>query len=120
MTGLLSGVGSSAAGSASSWYKSDCTHEGLAQPVLKVGKEGELWAGSSKELLDCSGWDLIVSAVVFSGFVKNPVCGSDSARSKLSAEIFAWEPPPCIGLDWPDRGIPNVGRGWWKALAAEI
>ncbi len=131
MTGYLSeagagfSAGSGKTGALSSWYKSNCTHEGLAQLVLKSGvpksgKKSELWAGAMKELLDCSGWSLIVSAVGFSGFIKNPITGSDTARSKLSAELFTWDAPPCIGIDWPDRGVPNLGRAWWKSLAAEI
>ncbi len=103
-----------------SYSRSNCTHERLAQSVFAVGKRGELWAGALKELEECSGWDLIVSAVGFGSFENNPVKATEKARALLGPELFDWEPPAVVGLSWPDRGVPNLGRAWWKSLAGEI
>ncbi len=103
-----------------SYNRSQCTHERLAQRVFAVGKQGALWAGAIKELEECAGWDLIVSAVGFGTFENNPVKATEKARALLGPELFDWEPPAIVGLSWPDRGVPNLGRSWWKSLAGEI
>ncbi len=102
------------------YNRSQCSHDRIAQFVLGVGKKGELWAGALKELEECAGWDLIVSAVGFGALETNPVRASERALELLSPALFNWEPPAIVGLAWPDRGVPNLGRSWWKSLAGEI
>ncbi len=118
----LSGIGKTGAAYSYGYSRSKCTHDGMAQPVLNVGKAGELWGGSMSELVECAGWDLVVSAVGFTSFIKNPITfgGNEEARARLNPDLLKWNPPACIGIDWPDRGVPNLGRAWWKALAKEI
>ncbi len=102
-------------------YKKDnCTHYG-AKEVMKVGKKCRLWAGGRIDLLEeASQWDLIVSAVGYADFLKNPITGNKEALASLPESLFAWSPPPCVGIDWPDRGVPNLGPDWWKELAAAL
>ncbi len=108
---------------AKSWYKSNCTHD-EAVPVFqakgKKGTGGEVWAGAKTELMDERGWDLIISAVGFADFLKNPIAGNEEARQLLPEALFTFKPVPCIGIEWPDRGTPNLPREWWVMMAKVI
>ncbi len=102
------------------YYKTTgCTHED-AELVFKVNKHTSMWAGAKTELLDRSGWALVISAVGFSEFTVNPLTTTPSAREVLPAPLFDWTPPACVGITWPDRGVPALDREWWVALAKAL
>ncbi len=101
-------------------YKTQgCTHEGTTM-VLKVGKGTSLWAGAKDELLEQGGWALVISAVGFNDFTDNPLTTTPGARALLPGALFDWAPPACVGITWPDRGIPALGAAWWRELAKAL
>ncbi len=102
------------------WHsKSNCVHD-EATKVIKLKKGWYLWAGSSAQLLAAAPWDLIISAVGYKTFLENPLSANAEAKALLPASLFAFSPPACIGIDWPDRGIPTLSKGWWQELATVL
>lgn len=99
-------------------HNSKCSHDG-ATKVISV-KKTKLWAGSRDDLLRRSGWKLVISAVGYTDFTKSPLSGTKAAHALLPEAVFAWEPPPCLGIDWPDRGIPTLNRAWWIEVAEAL
>ena len=95
------------------WSKG-CTHNSATR-VFKTGK-AHVWAGSRSELLELPRLALVVSAVGFVEFTKNPITATATAKELLPATLFEWAPPPCIGIEWPDRGVPALGAQWWREL----
>ncbi len=109
------------------WYGKDCTHGDEACLVFHVGKgkgkkkQVEVWAGSKNELKEKNGWALVISAVGYAEFLKNPISVNAEAKEiGLPTALFTFSPPPCIGIEWPDRGVPNLERQWWRTLADAI
>ena len=100
------------------WKSSGCSHD-AATLVFKVGK-AHIWAGSQDELLERFGWRLVVSAIGYTRFSKAPLTATKSAHELLPEALFDWTPPPCIGIEWPDGGIPAVSLEWWGELATAI
>ena len=100
------------------WKISSCSHD-EATRVFKVGKT-HIWAGSQDELLEQFGWRLVISAIGYTRFAKAPITASKSAHELLPKTLFNWTPPPCIGIEWPDCGIPAIAPEWWDELASAI
>ncbi len=93
-----------------------CTHDD-AQRVFKASKCTSVWAGAKDELLDHGPWALVISAVGYREFTESPLSGTQGARVVLPESIFNWQEPPCVGIAWPDRGVPVLDRNWWASLA---
>ncbi len=91
-----------------------CTHTGPTR-LFQVGK-ATLWAGSATELSEHAGLVAVISAVGYTKFVRNPLSGNDGARALFPETLFAWTPPACIGIDWPDGGVPALSGAWWEHL----
>ncbi|KKL20897.1 hypothetical protein LCGC14_2450880 [marine sediment metagenome] len=103
---------------AGKWKNSSCSHD-TATRVFKAGK-AHIWAGSQTELLERFGWRLVISAVGYRKFADAPLTATKSARELLPKALFDWAPPPCIGIEWPDCGIPAISPEWWDELASAI
>lgn len=100
------------------WKSQSCSHD-AATRVFKVGK-AHIWAGSQDELLERFGWKLIISAVGYRKFGDAPLSANESAKKLLPEALFDWAPPPCIGIEWPDCGIPAMSAEWWDELARAL
>lgn len=101
-------------------YKTQgCTHES-AKAVFKVGKGTQVWAGAQAELLDRADWALVISAVGFTDFTANPITSTEAGQALLPAGLFEWAPPACVGIAWPDRGVPGLSADWWTTLAGAL
>lgn len=101
-------------------YKTQgCTHD-AAKAVFKVGKGTQVWAGAQSELLDRGGWALVISAVGFTDFTANPITSTKASQALLPVSLFEWAPPACVGINWPDRGVPGLSAGWWATLAKAL
>ncbi len=96
-----------------------CTHDD-ATLVFKVSKTASVWAGAKTDLLDAGPWALVISAVGYREFTENPITGTKAALATLPLALFAWQEPPCIGVDWPDRGTPALDAAWWVSLAKAL
>ncbi len=103
---------------AGKWKSSSCSHD-VATLAFKVGK-AHIWAGSQTELLERFGWRLVISAVGYRKFADAPLTATKSAHELLPKALFDWAPPPCIGIEWPDCGIPAISPEWWDELASAI
>lgn len=100
------------------WKNPNCSHD-TATRVLKVGKT-HIWAGSQDELLERFGWQLVISAIGYRKFADAPLSATKSAHELLPKALFSWTPPPCIGIEWPDCGVPAISAEWWGELASAL
>lgn len=104
----------------SKYYKtSGCTHADVKK-VFKVNAKAVLWGGAKEELLTRPGWALVISAVGFTEFSQNPLTANEGAHDLLPKELFAWSAPACVGITWPDRGVPFLNKNWWADLAGSL
>lgn len=102
----------------SKWKNPSCSHD-TATRVFSVGKT-HIWAGAQDELLERFDWKLVISAIGYKKFAETPLSANKSAHELLPKALLTWEPPPCVGIDWPDGGIPALSAEWWDTLATAL
>jgi hypothetical protein len=116
---LPAGQKKTSAPSYHSW-KDVCTHN-KATKVLTIEREGEnteIYAGSHNHIaktfyrydwLICLNGNPIRNPITFSQEAKDRICSKE--YPKLSRES-----PPRMSIDWPDYGIPDVGKVIWDEI----
>lgn len=95
----------------------------------KFGQIGKatLWLGARSAVGYRPGqgeqaWALRICLIEGDGAIaddkpEGEVLGNRAAREMLPRELFRkYEPKPVMHIDWPDYGIPTMGREWWHKL----
>ncbi len=104
-------------------------HSGLYN-VGNIGK-AKIWIGRETAVVRkipgaAAPVRLIVNCCYDAHWTKLPVerhtvAGNPGAHDLLGEKLFIKEPPvPQIGVDWPDFGVPEIGKSWWVRLNAAL
>ena len=88
------------------------------QLVFTVNK-ARIWAARGRDIKRLDRWDLLIPlADDYATYIPtNPISSNQQAKEELPASLTTGIMPPVMTIDWPDQGIPHIGKKWWKDLA---
>lgn len=94
-------------------------HVGM-QEVFDLGG-ATVWAGSLTEAFDSNqDWALMVSVAGDYGAPNPVIKASPVAQRWLDAANLHTHETPWIAVEWPDYGVPHLGRDDWRKLTEII